>query len=166
MSDPSATLAGAPGDPDAWLGFGTWETMPVTAAEVAAVDLRGPLRGVTAIDLGKLQRAMRCEVRPIEHAPGAFFVWDPAGRNAREGKSEGQYVHLDDPHMDRCYCEDFLQPGGARDGRAGEDAGVPCKHILAAVLAHPKHAPQLDPFLALARQNSAVAAALQKPVTE
>lgn len=145
-----------------WLNRGKWDAMQPTEEEVEAVGLRGPLRGVTKIDLKRLARAREAHV---EDMGGWFWVRDPKGRNTREGKGDGQHVNLDDPDATRCYCEDFLMAGGAREEEAGESIGRPCKHILAAVLHHPKHADQLKPFIAQLDRNASIAAALKTPVT-
>jgi len=154
---------------DNWLGFGRWnEEFAATAAQVDTAGLYGPLRGVTEIEFGRLRRALRCTVTPFD---GGYHVYDPKGREGvPEDALPGEFVNLDDgAATTRCYCEDFLLPGGARgegdEARSGEESGRPCKHILAACLAHPEHRKQLEPFVRTMEHQDRVAAAAKKTVT-
>jgi hypothetical protein len=147
-----------------WLNQDRWNAPEFTPApqEVDAAGLHGPLRGVDYIDLARLTRALHCVVTPIENG---VHVFDPEGRNVREGKDEGAYVNLDDRDMERCYCYDFVFRCDNGDSMGREPSTV-CKHILAACLHHPQFAAQLDPYLTQITTRNSIAAALQQPLDQ
>jgi len=133
-----------------WLGFDRYHRDRFSHER--DLGLGGVLTGVRKIDWSRLARARNLltfkmgegqylvvEPSVIEawpHKDVSLFEWlnRPVFRQ-RGGEEDldgwnSYWVNLSDPYVDPCYCRDMY---------IHEDAGIPCKHLLAALIAdeHP-----------------------------
>jgi len=77
------------------------------------------LQGGAKVERGRLERAL--QLKPVKYDRGVYLV--PHARP----DLEPEWVNLLDESVEPCHCEDYTF--------RGEFAGMPCKHILAAMLA-------------------------------